>query len=533
MMRRSRRYVYPLLALAALCASAALARAHPVPRSNHDRIIVVRLERDGTSDRVTVNVEYTLEVDEWTVINDDMPPFADEVKFADFGRDKLDAFFGEFTRIYAPILARKLRSDIDGVPLEFTCVKRKHAVRDEQGVLLGHLRCQFEFRASVPVRPGKPHRFNFREGNYLLQKGLIDVSFVGGSGIRVLDSVTPSAELKKQAPNFLGPGDDDRLREVRATFELTNPAAADATPGKSTAPPTPSGRQAEEEHTGLFQLFLHSDHALWVLLLLAVWIGAVHALTPGHGKTLIAAYLVGEHGTVWHALVLGLVTTFTHTAIVIAVALGLWFFYPTGASESTRQNVQTGLQLAMGLLVVCAGIYLLLRRLAGKADHFHLGGHGHHHDHGPHHHHHHGHGHGHGPGDADHEHDAEGNVIPRKRPVGWWGLVVMGMSGGIVPCWDAIAILGVAVGTNMIWLALPLVLAFSAGLASVLVLLGILVVRARGFATSRWGEGRIVRALPVLSALAVTLLGFWLCYEAVRTRPPQEHAAARVVESRP
>jgi ABC-type nickel/cobalt efflux system permease component RcnA len=476
-----------------------------------------------------VSVAYRLEVDEWTVLNDDMPPFADEVKFADFGRTKVDAFFGEFTRIYAPILARKLRADIDGAPLEFACVKRAHAVRDEKGQLLGHLRCDFEFRASAPVSPGKPHRFNFREGNYLLQKGLIDVSFSSGSGLRTLDRVVPSAELKKLAPNFLGPGDDDRLREIRATFELSTsrgvPGGTAATKAPAAPTPAPSVRQTDEEHTGLFQLFLHSDHALWVLLLLAAWIGAVHALTPGHGKTLIAAYLVGEHGTVWHALVLGLVTTLTHTAVVIAVALGLWLFYPTGASESTRQTVQTGLQLAMGLLVVCAGVWLLLRRLAGKADHFHIGGHGHHH--------HHGHGHHHSHDHADHDHDANGNVVPRKRPVGWWGLVMMGMSGGIVPCWDAIAILGVAVGTNMIWLALPLVLAFSAGLASVLVLLGILVVRARGFATSRWGEGRIVRALPVLSALAVTLLGFWLCYEAVRTRPSQEHAAARVVESRP
>ncbi len=520
MMRRSRRYVCPLLTLAALCVSAVPARAHPVPRSSHDRTITVRLEREKAGERVTVSVAYRLEVDEQTVVDDDMPPFADEVKFADYWPTRLDAYYREFTRIYAPIFGRKLRADIDGSALVFACVKRTHTLTDENGQKLGHLRCDFEFRASAPVSPGKPHRFSFREGNYLFQKGQIDVSFVSGPGIRILDSVAPSAELKKRATNFLRSGDDDRLREIRATFEVTD-AAAGAAPTNAPTPktPAPKARQADEEHTGLFELFLHSDHALWVLLLLAAWIGAVHALTPGHGKTLIAAYLVGEHGTVWHALVLGLATTITHTAVVIAVALGLWLFYPAGASESTRQTVQTGLQLAMGLLVVSAGVWLLLRRLAGKADHFHIGGHGHHHHHGSHHHHH----------AHDHEHGPDGSVIPRKQPVGWWGLVVMGMSGGIVPCWDAIAILGVAVGTNMIWLALPLVLAFSAGLASVLVLLGILVVRARGFATSRWSEGGFVRALPVLSAVAVTLLGFWLCYEAVRSRPPQEHAAVEPV----
>src|SRR5262249_42560109 len=153
--------------------------------------------------------------------------------------------------------------------------------------------------------------------------------------------------------------------------------------------------------------FLHSDHAFWVLLLIAAWAGAVHALTPGHGKTLIAAYLIGERGTVWHALVLGLVTTFTHTAVVIVVALGLWLFYPGKLPESESQSLQTGLQVAMGLLVACMGVWLLLRRLSGKADHVHIGGHGHHHHHG-HSHHHHEHDHAH----ADHTHDAEGNALP-------------------------------------------------------------------------------------------------------------------------
>jgi ABC-type nickel/cobalt efflux system permease component RcnA len=524
-MRNRYRFLCLLLTLAAIGLSPPRAHAHPVPKESHDRIIVVQLARAGNGDKVLVTVKYRLEVDEWTVLEKDMPPFADEAPLAKFV-NKLDAFYGEFTRIYAPFLAGKLWADIDSKRLKFSCVKREHTRHDEQGVLLGHLRCDFEFQASVPITQGTPHRFHFREGNYLTQLGKIDVSLAPADGLRLLKREVPSTELKERAVNFLGPGDDDRLRQIRATFELLSPgtAAAVKAPPKTpvATPQPPRARPAAEDHKDLRHAFIDyisSGHGFWLFLLLAAWIGAVHALTPGHGKTLIAAYLVGEHGTVWHALVLGLVTTFTHTAVVIAVALGLWLFYPAGASESTRQNVQTGLELAMGLLVLCAGLWLLLRRLAGKADHFHLGGHGHHH--------HHGHGH-HDHSHADHDHDAAGHVIPRPRPVGWRGLVVMGMSGGIVPCWDAIAVLGVAVGMNMIWLALPLVLAFSAGLASVLVLIGILVVRFRGFAASRWGEGRLVRALPIVSAVAVTLLGFWLCYAAVNARPPQTHAAVRL-----
>src|SRR5262245_24663690 len=78
------------------------AHAHPVPRSNHDRTIVVRLQREPKADQVRVTVAYRLEVDELTVILEDMRPFADEVDFAKY-RGKVDEFYGEFTRLYAPI----------------------------------------------------------------------------------------------------------------------------------------------------------------------------------------------------------------------------------------------------------------------------------------------------------------------------------------------------------------------------------------------------------------------------------------------
>jgi nickel/cobalt transporter (NicO) family protein len=169
-------------------------------------------------------------------------------------------------------------------------------------------------------------------------------------------------------------------------------------------------------------------------------------------------------------------------------------------TEDSRQDLQAGLGLSMGLVVVCFGVWLLLRRLSGQADHFHLPGQGHQH-HGPGHHHHH--------------------APPSSGQVGWWGLVLLGMSGGIIPCWDAIAMLVLAVGMNLMWLALPLLLAFSAGLAGVLILIGILVVRVRRFAGSHWGEGRFVNSLPVASALMVTFLGLWLCYDSVHGHRPE------------
>jgi ABC-type nickel/cobalt efflux system permease component RcnA len=250
----------------------------------------------------------------------------------------------------------------------------------------------------------------------------------------------------------------------------------------------------------LLDLLFDTRQGFAVVLLLAAVFGAFHALTPGHGKTLVAAYLVGERGTILHAIYLGLVTTLSHTGAVIAMAVVL-LFYPLAAGA-----VQVLLELGSGLLVVGMGFWLLYRRLAGQADHFHLGG--------DHHHHHHGHGHDHEH--ADHYHDEQGHAHP--LPVGWWNLTVLGAVGGMVPCTDAILMLFFAAGVGRLTLALPLLLAFSAGLAAVLIAVGMVVVTSKRFAGSHFGESHLFRALPILSALLVTCLGLWLCYDAVHGR---------------
>jgi ABC-type nickel/cobalt efflux system permease component RcnA len=89
------------------------------------------------------------------------------------------------------------------------------------------------------------------------------------------------------------------------------------------------------------------------------------------------------------------------------------------------------------------------------------------------------------------------------------------MAGGVIPCWDAIAVLGATIGLKETPLVLPAVLVFSAGLAAVLVAIGVLVVHVPRFVESRFGNGRLLRALPIISAILVTLMGIWMCYEGV------------------
>jgi len=151
----ARQHDYRLLAVffVSLCLCGSTADAHPVPRSNHDRTIVVRLAPDAGGGRVMVTVEYRLEVDELTVVLEDMIPFKDEVDYSKY-RNKPKEFYAEFTRLYAPILANNLTATVDGKAVVLECVKRGHRLDDEEGKPLGHLRCDFVFQATFAAPPG-------------------------------------------------------------------------------------------------------------------------------------------------------------------------------------------------------------------------------------------------------------------------------------------------------------------------------------------------------------------------------------------
>lgn len=255
----------------------------------------------------------------------------------------------------------------------------------------------------------------------------------------------------------------------------------------------------------------------WVLLLglaLAGALGGLHALTPGHGKTLVAAYLVGSRGTVWHAVTLGAIVTFTHTASVIVIGLLVLF-----ASQYVVPDVLLPiLTMLSGLLVVVLGARLIWQRWLAFSR---RGSGGHHHDHDhPHtHDHHHDHDHTHDP-DHDHDHShshaythdhGAGHThshLPPASGITLGSLVAMGISGGLVPCPEALGIMVIAIGLNRILLGLGLIVSFSFGLAAVLIVIGILLVRSRSLVERFGGLGsRWSSALPLASAVIVTVLG--------------------------
>src|SRR5262249_48669272 len=153
------------------------------PRKAHDRVIVVRLQPDK------VEVEYRLEVDEWTVVFVDLPAVSDKVDLAKLKQPR--EFYEAFTRCYSPILADNLVATLAGKPLEFTCVKDGHEVADS-------LRCNFVFQAPCNPGPGEKHSFTFQEGNYELETGLIRLSLEAAARVKVLAKTEPDEELKNR-----------------------------------------------------------------------------------------------------------------------------------------------------------------------------------------------------------------------------------------------------------------------------------------------------------------------------------------------
>lgn len=251
---------------------------------------------------------------------------------------------------------------------------------------------------------------------------------------------------------------------------------------------------------------------------IAFGLGAAHALTPGHGKTIVAAYLVGSRGTLKHAAFLGAMVTFTHTAVVFLLGLATLFLF----QYVVPQKVTQVLGAISGLSIVAIGGWMLYKRLRGAThahlnhhhdhDHDHDHAHDHHHDHDHDHHHHHDHDHHDAHDHAhDHHHDhvhGPGGHTHMPDEISWSGLVALGASGGLVPCETALVLLLTAIALRRVGLGLVLLVSFSLGLALVLMAIGILVIYAKNLLPDSAKSGNaFFRWVPVASAAGVMVLG--------------------------
>jgi ABC-type nickel/cobalt efflux system permease component RcnA len=492
------RTLLPLLFLPLLAAPAV---AHTLPSCQFDRTVRVRVEPSG------VTVSYTLVLSEESMAFDGYSFFT-RIERADLRNRPRESFAKWYATAKGERIAKSLTGLLDGTDVTFRLTAADLSFQDH------NRRFEFKLRADWTLTPGKPHRFEFTDGTHYVgpdlkstsddAQGVVELTIDEREKGSLLDTdwVQPD-DLRGKQRKELKPADEPRRRQCSATFRLEGAAPA---PDASPHDPVTVTEQADDRplaeqfHDRGLKALLDSRLGLGLLLVLSALFGMAHAFTPGHGKTMVAAYLVGERGTVWHAVTLGITATVAHTGSVIAVAVGLYFFYGNAAPESA----QGWLMVLGGLLIFLVGLWLFLQRLRGRADHVHLfTGHDHHHHHGDGHHHHH-HDHHYAP------------ATPPKTNFGWVRVILLGLGGGIIPCWDAVMMLLVAMAQGQIGFAIPLLVAFSVGLAVVLVGLGLAVLYAHRAGGAKFGEAKWFRYLPVVSALVLLLMGVWFLRDGFR-----------------
>ena len=285
---------------------------------------------------------------------------------------------------------------------------------------------------------------------------------------------------------------------IRAIAQPAGPVAAP--PAAALARNAPAGTVVKND---FLSRLLHREaiplNMVLIALVIAFGLGGAHALTPGHGKTIVAAYLVGSRGTLKHAAFLGAMVTVTHTVSVFALGLATLFLFRLIVPEKITEI----LGVISGLSIAIIGGWMLVKRFRGAHGHHrhdHADGHGHHHQYSHKHDHDRNHAHDHGPG--GHTHLPEGDVS-------WGSLVTLAISGGLVPCESALVLLLSAISLGRVGLGLLLLLAFSLGLAGVLMGIGVTVLYAKRLLPerSRIGQGPFVRWAPVASAVVVFVIG--------------------------
>jgi nickel/cobalt transporter (NicO) family protein len=407
----------------------------------------------------------------------------------------------------------RLRAGDEILPLEVRDSSAEY--RPGQGGL-PTLRVEAHLLADLPKDwRGEAHYADQTYENHL---GWREIVVRDGPEVAIRDSTVQaksvSKELRSYPRDMLSSPPDVR----EATFTLV--------PGDGSVENETAGRTAEHVGTSFDSVTGRVDALVSVerlsaavvalSMLAAFFWGAAHALTPGHGKAVVAAYLIGARGTARHAGILGLTVTLTHTAGVFV--LGAVTLYLS--RYILPEVLYPWLSVASGVLVVLIGLTLLYRHLDKmshnrKAGHTHVeythqldGEHSHHtHSHRDEHSHvHHTHSHG-GP---THSH-----LPADDSKITWRGLMALGVSGGLVPCPAALVLLLGAISLDRLGFGMVLVLAFSAGLAVVLTGIGLLMIYARKLFERFTFEARVPRLLPVVSASIITLAGVGIALGAL------------------
>jgi nickel/cobalt exporter len=568
------RLLWPALLVLCLFLRPAASFAHPMGNFSTSHYSGIRIERDF------VEIRYLIDMAE-------IPTFQ-EIQQNSLISKSEDASARGYVAKQGEILRAGLVLTLNGQPLSLRTESGEVIFPPGAGGL-PTMKMAFVYRAPVLLRDQESvsngrYALYYRDGNFPNRAGWKEVVANAGSGVTIVNATVPANDRSSQLSNY----PTDLLNSPPLSLEasvtlLWEPVTADVSTASAVIPDamraetvksdqaTQSARQrpiasvplkakalaeaiaqnastekpditkseyvtalplrANKQSTPqnrFTELMTTKQFSIWFLIVaaaIAAGLGAMHALEPGHGKTIVAAYLVGSKGTAYHAFLLGLFVTVSHTASVYALAAITLY----ASKYIVPEQLYPWLGAISGLLIAAVGSYLFLQRYAGNE----VG-----HSHGPGGNHHHGLRHSHADGhvhfhdgpeqspehshhDLDvashddnhgHQHDETRSDVPYRQ------LLALGVTGGIVPCPAALVVLLSAVALNRVGFGLFLIVAFSVGLAAVLIAVGMLMVHARKLMTKFRSEGLLfTRWLPLTSAAVITFLGLGIAIRALIT----------------
>jgi len=387
-----------------------------------------------------------------------------------------------------------LKLTVGGAPVALR-LTGKSAVKLPGAAGLYTLRIVYELTGEFAGAGATP-RLRLENANMTDRAGWREIVVAPASGVNVFDSTAygggATDELRAYPEDLLMAPLDERVAEWSVT---AGPAPAGAKPltlrdGKAVV-------TARDRFAELIAAPNLTPGVILIGLLIAFALGGMHAMSPGHGKTVVGAYLAGSRGTAKHAAFLGATVTITHTIGVFALGLVTLF----ASRYVIPEKLYPVLGFVSGALVMAIGLSLFTKRLRVS-----LGVVAHDHDHRL-------HDHPHDHGAAGHTHlppGADGSEIT------WRSLLALGVSGGIMPCPSALVVMLAAISMNRVGYGLVLIVAFSLGLAGALTAAGLAFVYGGKLLSRIPSSGKFMRALPAVSAFVIAVLGAIICYRSLR-----------------
>ncbi len=478
LLRRTHLRLATLLVASCAWLAPTAAAAHDIPNERIDRSIQISLSPGS------IAIDYEVSLSELTLTQDlrrliGGSPGADRAQWLD-----------QYGQVTGPLNAKGLLVTAQGEAVELVMRGFDLAVED-------HPRYTFHLTASIP----SSGRLRVRDVNYVSSEGTSRLAIRGLSGVIITgDSLPPDVtKIEIRPAIFLSDEEERRTKQVQVDYRAPEHSSALTAPVQEPKRPDRPAQSAVATHVSpatepslfdsrrLSTLLEGRSTASWLALVaIAIALGAAHAIQPGHGKTLVTAVALGPDVRSYQPALLGLAATVAHMGSVLLIAVVLWF---TGAARVAGLH-ETLTKLA-GFAIGAVGLWRVGRQLGGFPEHDEASS----------------------PFASREHRPLAAARTPAPAAIKTSGLIGLGLSAGVVPCWDAVSLLLLAAALGKLAAGVAMVLAFSLGMAIVLVLVGLAAWKLKTAALSAKAQARWRRPLAIASSGILIAIGFYLFFQ--------------------